>query len=41
MRSPDLIAAEIRAIAKRVAPYIKRPYVDHSELLYDDHGLPK
>jgi antitoxin VapB len=32
---------ELRAIAERAAVHVKRPYVDHAELLYDDHGLPK
>ena len=35
------LAADIRAIAKRAAAQIKRPYVDHAEYLYDEHGLPK
>jgi antitoxin VapB len=38
---PEALAADIRAIAKRAAVHIKRPYVDHAELLYDEHGLPK
>ena len=33
---------ELRAIAGRAAVHVKRPYVDHAELLYyDEHGLPK
>lgn len=32
---------ELRAIADRAAVHVKRPYVDHAELLYDEHGLPK
>ena len=32
---------ELRAIAGRAAAHVKRPYVDHAELLYDEHGLPK
>ena len=32
---------ELMAIAKRVSKGVKRPYVDHGELLYDDHGIPK
>jgi antitoxin VapB len=32
---------ELLAIADRAAVYVKRPYVDHAELLYDEHGLPK
>jgi antitoxin VapB len=32
---------ELRAIAKRAASHVKGRYRDHSELLYDEHGLPK
>jgi antitoxin VapB len=32
---------ELRAIAKRAAAHVKRPCVDHADLLYDDCGLPK
>lgn len=32
---------ELLAIAKRVSRSVKRPYVSHDELLYDEHGLPK
>jgi antitoxin VapB len=32
---------ELRAIAQRAAAHVKRPYLDHAELLYDEHGLPK
>ena len=32
---------ELRAIAGRAAALVKRPYLDHAELLYDEHGLPK
>ena len=32
---------ELRAIAKRAAAHVKRPYLEHAKLLYDDHGLPK
>ena len=32
---------ELLAIADRAAARVKRPYVDHAELLYDEHGLPK
>jgi antitoxin VapB len=40
-RDSESLAADIRAIAKRAAAHIKRPYVDHAELLYDERGLPK
>ena len=40
-RDPETLAADIRAIAKRAAAHIKRPYMDHAELLYDERGLPK
>ncbi len=32
---------ELLAIADRAAAYVKHPYVDHAELLYDENGLPK
>jgi antitoxin VapB len=32
---------ELFAIAKRAAAQVKGPYLDHAELLYDEHGLPK
>lgn len=32
---------ELLAIADRAAAHVKRPYVDHGELLYDERGLPK
>src|SRR5271166_225068 len=32
---------ELLAIADRAAVLVKRPYVDHAELLYDENGLPK
>lgn len=32
---------ELRAIAKRVAAQVKRPYLDHADVLYDENGLPK
>ena len=37
----ESLAADLRAIAKRAAAHIKRPYVDHAEFLYDERGLPK
>ncbi len=40
-QDPEMLAADLRAIAKRAAAHIKRPYLDHAELLYDEHGLPK
>lgn len=40
-RNPEALASELRAIAKRASAYVKRPYPDHAELLYDEHGLPK
>ena len=40
-RDPEALAADIRAIAKRASANIKRPYLDHAEFLYDEHGLPK
>lgn len=32
---------ELLAIAKRASAHLKRPYADHADLLYDEHGLPK
>ena len=32
---------ELLAIAERAAAQVTRPYLDHAELLYDDHGIPK
>ena len=32
---------ELTAIAKRAAAGMKRPYIDHGDLLYDEYGLPK
>ena len=32
---------ELLAIADRAAVHLKRPYANHSELLYDENGLPK
>ncbi len=32
---------ELLAIAERAATHVKRPYLDHAELLYDERGLPK
>ena len=33
-------ADELLTIADRAAALVKRPYVDHAELLYDANGLP-
>ena len=38
---PETLASDIRAIAKRASPHIKKPYVDHADFLYDERGLPK
>lgn len=32
---------ELLAIAERASADLKRPYLDHAEFLYDEHGLPK
>jgi len=37
----EALAADIRAIARRASAHIARPYLDHAEFLYDEHGLPK
>ena len=31
---------ELLLIADRAASQVKRPYLHHAELLYDEHGLP-
>jgi len=31
---------ELRAIARRAAGYVKRPYLDHGKFLCDERGLP-
>jgi len=41
VRSVKASVEELLAIAGRVAAQVKRPYLDHAELLYDEHGLPK
>lgn len=37
----EALAADMRAIAKRASVHIKRPYLDHAELLYNERGIPK
>ena len=32
---------ELLAIAKRASAQVKGPYLDHTEFLYDERGLPK
>ncbi len=32
---------ELLVIAEQAAAQVKRPYLDHAELLYDESGLPK
>ncbi len=32
---------DLLAIARRASGLVKRPYLDHGEFLYDEHGLPK
>jgi antitoxin VapB len=40
-RSARASVEELLAIAERAASHVERPYVDHAELLYDEHGLPR
>jgi antitoxin VapB len=40
-RSARASVEELLAIAERAASQVKRPYLDHAELLYDEHGLPR
>ncbi len=37
------IAERLQAIRKDAAPRFKEPYrsIDHADLLYDEHGLPR
>lgn len=39
--NPEALASDIRRIAERAAPHVKRPYLPHGEFLYDERGLPK
>ncbi len=32
---------QILAIANRISPLLKGPYLDHGKLLYDKDGMPK
>lgn len=32
---------ELLAIARRISSQVKKPYLDHGDYLYDEHGLPK
>ena len=40
-RSARASVEELLAIADRAAAHVKRPFLDHAELLYDERGLPK
>jgi antitoxin VapB len=40
-RSARAGVEELLAIAGRAAAHVKRPYLDHAEFLYDEHGLPR
>ncbi len=40
-RDPAKLLADLKAIAQSAAPYVKRPYQEHGDFLYDEHGLPK
>jgi antitoxin VapB len=40
-RSARASVEELLAIAERAASHLKGPYLDHAELLYDEHGLPR
>jgi antitoxin VapB len=39
-RKADMLAA-LREISAQTAELLKGPPLDHAELLYDEHGLPK
>jgi antitoxin VapB len=40
-RDPEAVLAAILAFSKEASKHMKRPYIDHAELLYDENGLPK
>lgn len=40
-RKTETRAAELLAIGRDCASHLKGPAIDHADLLYDDHGLPK
>ena len=40
-RKQDAMFAAIHTISKRSAELLKGPAIDHADLLYDEHGLPK
>jgi antitoxin VapB len=40
-RKRDRMLAELHAISARSAAILQGPPIDHAELLYDEHGLPK
>jgi antitoxin VapB len=40
-RKTKATLAAIRAISARIAALDKGPHIDHAEMLYDEHGLPK
>jgi len=41
LRKGKASVEELLAIADRATAHVKRPYVDHADLLYDDNGLAK
>jgi antitoxin VapB len=40
-RSARASVEELLAIAERAASHVKQPHIDHADLLYDEHGLPR
>lgn len=40
-RKTEARAAELLVIGRECAAHLKGPAIDHGELLYDDHGLPR
>ena len=40
-RRTRVSASELVATGRRASASLKRPYLDHAELLYDENGLPK
>ena len=40
-RRSEMMVADLLALGRRCARTLKRNSVDHAELLYDEHGIPR
>jgi antitoxin VapB len=40
-RKTEVTAKDVLAIGRRCAATLKRPPVDHADLLYDETGIPR